>query len=65
VRQCLLHRRGNYQVAWLPSQYAHAGRIVKLKDQDGWRVQEVYWHFLPSVELPHGYFAGGKFHGNV
>ena len=30
------------QIAWIPEQFATQGRYVRIRDNDGWRVQAVY-----------------------
>ena len=45
-KQCRLVNCEKVQTAWIPEQYAHVGRLVRLKDDDGrwddhWLVCEV------------------------
>lgn len=36
-------RKGNIeQVSWIPSKFAVKGKFLKLKEEDGWEVVEVY-----------------------
>jgi hypothetical protein len=44
--QCLLKKNGNMKVAWIPSEFARIGNIIKIKItqawSDGWKVLNVY-----------------------
>jgi hypothetical protein len=40
--QCLLHRRNSRRVGWIPSKYAKKGKVLCLKQEDGWVVEEVW-----------------------
>lgn len=40
-RQCELHKGSLVRVAWIPSKFAKVGKIVRLHDDDGWRVVKV------------------------
>ena len=40
--QCLLKRGKSTQTSWIPGKFAHIGKFVKLKDEDGWKVCEVF-----------------------
>lgn len=37
-RQCLLGRGTTKQVAFIPEHFAHVGKYLKLRGQDGWQV---------------------------
>jgi hypothetical protein len=41
--QCKLKKGDAYQVSWIPEKYAKIGNYLKLKDDDGWQVVEIYW----------------------
>ena len=41
-KQCKLKRNNSYKYAWLPAQYARVGKILKICDEDGWVVKEVF-----------------------
>lgn len=47
-RQCKLEWQEfpvmTQQVAWIPEEFAVVGKILKIKDEDGWRVTEVGSH---------------------
>jgi hypothetical protein len=40
--QCLLQKGKTRQTAWIPESFAKQCKIVKLYDEDGWRVVETY-----------------------
>ena len=40
-RQCGLSKGSLRQVSWIPEQFATEGRIVRLLEDDGWRVDSV------------------------
>ncbi|KKN11219.1 hypothetical protein LCGC14_1028770 [marine sediment metagenome] len=40
--QCLLVKGKRQQVAWIPGKFALMGKILRLKDEDGWLVSQVY-----------------------
>jgi hypothetical protein len=58
MRQCVLRKHNRYQVAWIPAQFAVKGRYVRLKDDDGWKVETVGM-YQKEVNGQRGYFAGG------
>lgn len=39
--QCHLRRGNVHQKAWIPSVFAHRGKYLKIKGEDGWRVISV------------------------
>lgn len=42
-RQCLLAKNGkSYQLAWIPAQLAITGKILRIKEDNGWKVEKVY-----------------------
>jgi len=41
-RQCLLNRNGLRTVSWIPEKFAIVGKFLKLKEENGWQVEEVY-----------------------
>lgn len=47
-RQCTLTMKDGpmtaVQVAWIPEEFATVGKYLKIKEQDGWRVEEVGSH---------------------
>ena len=43
-RQCTLTMKTVEQVAWIPEEFAIIGKILKINDQDGWRVKVVGLH---------------------
>lgn len=54
-RQCELKRDNTVQVVWLPEQFARRGAWLKLQDEDGWHVEDVY-----ARSAGHGLFADGR-----
>lgn len=50
--QCKLNRNGAMQVAWIPSEHATVGAVLKIKEstgwEEGWSVVEVWPPPLPS-----------------
>jgi len=41
-KQCQLNKGTRVLVTWLPENYAKVGKVLKLKDDDGWVVREVW-----------------------
>lgn len=41
-RQCKLQKGITFQYSWIPDKYAKLGKYIKLKDDDGWEVVEVF-----------------------
>jgi hypothetical protein len=41
-RQCSLRRGTTRQVAWVPAEFARAGRYLRIRDEDGWLVEAVW-----------------------
>lgn len=40
--QCKLKKGNRYQVSWIPEKYANLRKFLKLNDDDGWEVINVY-----------------------
>ena len=40
-RQCVLQKCKKKQTAWIPEQFAHVNKVLKIKNEDGWKVVEV------------------------
>ena len=40
--QCLLQKGETKQMAWIPEKFAKRGKVVRLRDEDGWRVVETH-----------------------
>ena len=44
--QCRLKKKTKtyetFQTSWIPKKFAKKGKFIKLKDDDGWEVVEVY-----------------------
>ena len=40
--QVLLKRGAETQVVWVPSEFAVVGKYLRLRGDDGWRVEEAY-----------------------
>lgn len=38
-RQCELSKGPSREVAWIPEQFAVAGKVLRIGDDDGWRVE--------------------------
>ena len=41
-KQCQLIKNNSICVTWLPEKFAKSGKIIKLKNEDGWKVQAVW-----------------------
>jgi hypothetical protein len=41
-KQCYLERRRQCKIAWIPENFAEPNRILRIKDEEGWVVKEVY-----------------------
>jgi len=41
-KQCKLKKGNTCRVTWLPDKFAKKGKLLRLKDDDGWVVQEVW-----------------------
>jgi hypothetical protein len=40
--QCRLKKGDSFQVTWIPEKYAKKGKYIKLKEDNGWQVVEIY-----------------------
>jgi hypothetical protein len=40
-RQCCLERKGTRTTSWIPEEFAKVGKVLKLKEEDGWVVKSV------------------------
>ena len=38
MKQCILRKGVKEQTAWIPVKFAIVGKILKLEDDDGWKV---------------------------
>ncbi len=52
VRQCTLEKGNKTQVLWIPDKFAVKGRILKLKEDNGWVVKVV-----SALSLPYKYLS--------
>jgi hypothetical protein len=41
-KQCKLRKGNKSRIAWLPDKFAKEGKVLRLKKDDGWVVQEVW-----------------------
>lgn len=41
MTQCKLKRGTETQTSWIPSKFAQKDRVLRLKDEEGWVVEEV------------------------
>jgi len=53
--QCELVKQNVFQVAWIPTQFAVVGKIIKIKENgrwnDGWKVKHIFGiRFFEDVE---------------
>jgi len=46
-KQCLLKKGTKTCVSWIPAKFAKVGKVLRLKDDDGWVVQEI-WSTAPE-----------------
>jgi hypothetical protein len=58
-RQCILKRGNTVTTSWIPERFAEAGKVLKLKDdngewENGWHVQSVHAR-LEESRLPDSY----------
>ena len=55
-RQCLLNNKNRWVTTWIPEEYAHIGKLLKIRDSsedawdEGWRVRSIGIR-LPSVQV--------------
>jgi hypothetical protein len=40
--QCKLRKKNIFQYAWIPSEFAVLKKVLKIKNDNGWVVEEVY-----------------------
>ncbi len=52
-KHCLMLRGTTYQMAWIPEKFATVGKYVKLKDQDGWKIEQAYTSAPEDYVLSH------------
>lgn len=50
--QCKLRRIHTEQIAWIPSELAIVGKLLKIRNVHGWKVIEV----IDAVSRPESYF---------
>lgn len=54
-RQCELRKGPAVQVAWIPAAQAVPGKVLRLREEEGWRVTQVYAELdAKTVELQIG-----------
>lgn len=56
--QCRLRRRNTWTVSWIPEQFAHKGKVLKLKSDngewvDGWIVESAGRDGMRTVDQCH------------
>lgn len=49
-RQCALQKGNSHHMAWIPEQFAVEGKFIRIKDDDGWRVNSVGSDVKTAVE---------------
>lgn len=42
MTQCKLRKGNQEQICFIPSKFAIEGKFLKIKDEDGWKVEEVF-----------------------
>lgn len=42
MRQVRLQKNGRERIAWIPDSWARRGTYIRLHDDDGWKVTDVY-----------------------
>lgn len=40
-KQVVLMKKNVFQTVWIPENFAHKGKFLKIKDEDGWEVVSV------------------------
>lgn len=40
--QCLLRKENKEQTAWIPEKYAKTGKVLRIGDDNGWTVLQIY-----------------------
>lgn len=40
--QCKLKKGNKFQVSWIPEKYTKLGKFLKLKEDNGWEVIEIF-----------------------
>lgn len=43
-KQCTLKKKDRWQTAWIPTEFAIRGKVLKIKSDDGWVVETVGLH---------------------
>lgn len=58
-RQCILDRGETQQVVWIPQCFAVAGKYLRIKGENGWKVRcvglEMDWDTLSVASREHRY----------
>lgn len=53
-KQCRMSKKGyDDRVGWIPEKFAQKGNFVKLKEDDGWRVEGVGANRLTQAQVMH------------
>ena len=50
-KQCKMTKGTLCQTAWIPSKFAVVGKYLRIKDDDGWKVEEVSTVEMPEVTI--------------
>lgn len=64
-KQCLLVRSATTQVSFIPGKFAQLGALLRLKDEDGWVVREVYQPVDTVIDYRKSIRQHGKNTGDV
>lgn len=50
-KQVKLTKNNVFVTVWIPEHFAHVGKYLKIKDEDGWQVLEVYQARISQEQL--------------
>jgi len=48
--QCILKNKNKTQTSWIPEKYAKVNKVLRIGDEDGWRVRQVHSHGVDEKE---------------
>ena len=50
-KQCKMTKGTSSQTAWIPKKFAVVGKYIRIKNDNGWEVKEVYDVEMPEVTI--------------
>ena len=50
-KQCKIEKNGTSDTVYIPEKFAIKNKTIRIKEDDGWKVLEVYEHIMDEKEV--------------